>query len=413
LLPQALCRLSTRADGDDLVPEYLEERDEPWLAALLGEHARFVGRPREELRARLRAPSVVVAPKSKRRMATHVLDRLAWSRANTAVPPREARWLSCCAAAVRLRPREQVLAEVAGFWGTSASEVDAALFADLPHEQRVAPLPPELSARELRFSINQALLASLLRRAVTVRIRAWGGARALVRHARQLGLICVVRPSPEPADGALRGISSSAAVNLDEREREQLSGVELAISGPFALFRRTGVYDRALASLVPRAAACSYFELEAECALGRGSRLAKLRVRTGDPIGSVRVLPPRAVRLEARFVREFRRVAPDWEVLLDPSPVKLEAALVVPDFELVHRRDPGERWWIEVLGFWTPDYLNQKLVSVERAQLKRLILCIDEKRCCNDEAFPAHPRVIRYRTRIPCEAVLQVMQRSP
>lgn len=412
MLPQTLCRLSTRSEGEHLVPDYLGERDEPWLAALLEVHAGFVGRRREELRARLREPLAVTAPKLKRRIATHVLDQLGWSRPNTALPPSEARWLLCRAAASQAGPRERVLADVARVSGFPAADLEAALFADLPHEQRVAALPLDLSARQLRLTANQALLASLLRRALTVRVRAWGNARALVRHVRQLGLICVARPAPEPADhGALRASLSSAAANLDPQEREQLQGVQLEISGPFALFRRTQLYGQALASLVPRAAACSYFELEAECALAQGSRLSKLRVCSGDPIAGDRAGVARESRIETRFLRDFRRVASEWDVLCDPSPITLEGTLVLPDFELVHRRDPARRWRMEILGFWTPDYLNQKLARLQSTPLDRVILCIDEKRRCNDEALPSDPRVIRYRTRVPCQAVLQLIDR--
>jgi hypothetical protein len=403
-----------------LVLQYLDARDEPWLRALLDEHARFVGRPREELRARLREPLGVFAPKVKRRVAVHVLDGMGWSRPNTGVPPREARALLFRAAAERPATRQParewpatrdgVLFHVASALGVSAAELESALFADLPHEQRVAALPADLSASQLGVIGNQALLASCLRRAARVRIRAWGSARALVRHARQLGLICLVSRPPQPPDGAeLSAILCSTRAGLEAEERAQLDGVQLDISGPFALFRRTQVYGRALASLVPRATACSYFEMEADCAWGPGRHLAKLRIRSGDPIVGGRAPPARERRLEARFVRDLRRAAPEWEVLPDPSPVEVEGTLIFPDVELVHRGDPSRRWLLEIVGFWTSEYLRQKLARVQRAKLDRLILCIDEQRCCTDEALPNDARVVRYRKRILPAAVLQVI----
>jgi predicted nuclease of restriction endonuclease-like RecB superfamily len=405
-----LCRLSVRVEGEHLVPQYLDARDEPWLRALLDEHARFVGRPREELRARLREPLAVFAPKVKRRVAVHVLDRMGWSRPNPAGPPREARALLFRAAVEQPATRDRVRADVASALGVTAAELESALFADLPHEQRVAALPVDLSASQLGVSANQALLASCLRRAARVRIRAWGSARALVRYARQLGLICLVSRPPERPDNAdLSASLCSTRAGLEAEERAQLDGVQLDLSGPFALFRRTQVYGRALASLVPRAAACSYFEMEADCAWGPGRHLSKLLIRSGDPIVGGRALSARESRLEARFVREFRRAAPEWEVLPDPCPVEAGETLIFPDVELVHRRDPSRRWLLEIVGFWTSEYLKQKLTRVQSAKLERLILCIDEQRCCNDEALPTHARVVRYRKRIIPGAVLQVI----
>ncbi|HMJ12424.1 MAG TPA: DUF790 family protein, partial [Polyangiaceae bacterium] len=238
MLPQALCRLSTRLEGERLVPQYFGERDERWLSALLDEHARFVGQRREALRARLREPLPVFAPKVKLSAAIHVLDRLGWSRPDAGIPPREARFSLFRSAAAGRAPRDLVLGSVASSLGVSPAELESALFADLPHEQRVAELPEDLSSRRLAVLVNQALIASLLRCAARVRITAWGNTRALVRHARLFGLICVVTRAPESAKmEGLRASLSSAAAGLDAAEREQLQGLQMDLSGPFALFR--------------------------------------------------------------------------------------------------------------------------------------------------------------------------------
>jgi hypothetical protein len=92
LIPQSLSLVSTRAFGDPFVPHYLTERDHPWLRTLLDEHARFVGRRRTELRARMQEPLPVLAPKAKLRIAAHVLDRLSRDHTESALVPREARW---------------------------------------------------------------------------------------------------------------------------------------------------------------------------------------------------------------------------------------------------------------------------------------------------------------------------------
>ena len=69
MLPRTLPELSTRTEGDRIVPSYLTERDYTWLRALLDEHVRFEGRKRSELSARLQEPLPVSAPKAKLRVA--------------------------------------------------------------------------------------------------------------------------------------------------------------------------------------------------------------------------------------------------------------------------------------------------------------------------------------------------------
>jgi uncharacterized protein len=406
LLPRALSLLSTRAEGERLVPHYLTERDEPWLRALLDEHARFVGRKRSELEERLREPLPVPAPKFKLRMATHVLDALSRDRASACVPPRDARWLVFRAAAMTTEPRDRVLECVAKSLGVAATDLESALFADLRGERRVAELAKDLSPSRLALQTNQAIVASLLRRAVHVRVRAWGNTRALVRHARLLGLICVISRQPSGRKGAaLTPLPNGAG-------KEPLEGVALDVSGPFALFRRTEVYGRALASLVPRAAWCNRFEIEAACLLGRGAHTTKLIVRTGDPIGAGRELRRHDSRVEERFFKDFRRAAPEWDVIREPRPLEAAGTLLFPDFELVHRRDPERRWLLEIIGFWTQQYLDEKLRRLRAAGFDRLILCIDESRCCSEGDLPANAKIIRFQKRIDPRAVLALVAGS-
>jgi predicted nuclease of restriction endonuclease-like RecB superfamily len=120
----------------------------------------------------------------------------------------------------------------------------------------------------------------------------------------------------------------------------------LDLSGPLSLFRRTLLYGRALGGLVPQLAWCQSFRLQAVCAL-----------------------QGRSLVLEERFARDFRRTAPGWDVVHEPEPVAAGDALVFPDFALQHRLDPSRRWLLEIVGFWTPEYLARKLASYRAAGL--------------------------------------------
>jgi uncharacterized protein len=383
LLPRTLCLLNTRSEGNRILPRYLGERDHPWLRALLDEHARFVGCRRSELRLRLAEPLPVAAPRNKLRLATRVLDRLTAARIEAAVSPQEARFALFRAAAASNEPRATLLDRVALELGIQAVALEAALFADLRGERRVAALPDDYSPSRFALEINAALVAGLLARAAYVRIRAWGNTRVLVRQARLSGLICLV---------------------TDEH-----TAVALDISGPFTLFRHTAVYRRALAALVPRLAGCNDFELVATCALGRGGRLWPVVVRSNDPIDVHPELERFDSRTEQCFAADFLRAAPDWDLIREPAPLAATDVLVFPAFELVHRRDPTRRWLLEIAGFWTPEYLGRKFEQLRAARIERVILCIDETRSCSDEPPPAHKQILYYRRRIDPAAVLAII----
>jgi hypothetical protein len=371
----------------------------------MDEWARFVGRKRTELHERLREPLPTRAPKAKLRIALHVLDGLCRERATSAVAPKEARAAVFREAAVTHASRVAVITRVAESFEVTAVELESALFADLRGERRVAELPKSVSPSQLALDANIAIVTSLVRRAAHVRISVWGNTGALVRHARLMGLICRLSTAKARDQVSRPGDLQGANISRDEAP----DGVVLAVSGPFALFRHTEVYGRALASLVPRMAWCNDYELTAACALGRGSQLSTFVLRSGDPIGAGRELARHDSRVEERFDRDFRRAAPDWDVIREPRPVSSGNTLIFPDFELVRRSDRNRRWLLEIVGFWTQKYLTEKLERLRAAGIDRLVLCIDQNRHCAEGDLPRDARVIRYKTRIDPKAVLAII----
>jgi predicted nuclease of restriction endonuclease-like RecB superfamily len=57
--------------------------------------------------------------------------------------------------------------------------------------------------------------------------------------------------------------------------------------------------------------------------------------------------------------------------------VDLKGTVFLPDFALRH---PDRRTiYVEIVGFWHPDYLKRKLEKVKRAGLPNLILAVSER----------------------------------
>lgn len=366
-------------DLAEIVPRYLGPRDEPWLRALLELYAAFEGKRRSALRERLAEPLVVRAPRAPLRLARHVLDRVTKAKLGSPVSPELARSV-VFARACEEPDRERALAAAAGVLELEPEVLEELLFADLRSSERVGRLPPELSPVALAQNANLALAAALLGRAQSLTLRAFGDTRPLVRHAQLAGLICTAR-------------------RLD-------SGVELEISGPFALFRHTLIYGKRLASLVPRAMGCERFEIAARVALGPGPGLVTYRLRSGDPLPAGRELARHDNQVEARFARDFARLGSDWQLVREPEPVPLgDGRLLFPDFALVHRSS-GRRVLLELVGFWTARYLLDKLDRLREARLGSLFVCVDERRACRDEAMPEGAEVIRFRGKLDAAHVL-------
>jgi len=367
-----------------LVPAFVTAADGPWLSALLEERERFVGKPRRLWRRRLDEPWKVSAPAVKRRAALRVLDRLARDRSSYRCPPPTVRQQLFHAAA-QSGDRDRVLNQVATQLGLSVEQLLEGLFADLPEERLLVSTPPGLDTLQLALLCNEQIVAELLQRALRVRIEASGQTRAVVRHARSVGLLC--------------------GFALDSSEQR----VVLEVSGPYALFRHTRLYGRALASLVARLAHCDAYTLEADCVLAGGRDVGRLLLKSNDPIHPARALPAFDSRVEERFARDFGKLALEWDLIREPAPVALGTQMCFPDFLLRHR-STGEQFWLEIVGFWTPDYLRHKLAQLKAAGLSRLILCVDDSRRCARGELESLGTVVRFHRRIDAGAVLAIVE---
>lgn len=365
--------------------DYLGPHDHAWLRVLIDEFERFEGRRQRELDRRLKEPLPCPAPSRKFRAATVVLNRLWKSEPPTKLRAARARAEVFALAARTPGDRDEVLALAARRLDTTPDVLEDALLSDLPAErvvQRPAAPPEPL---ELGLRVNLALAQSVVRRSTSIQLSVHENARPIVRHAKLRGLICTVR---------------GGGANAGE--------AQLSISGPFALFRHTLVYGRALAELVPLLVRCPHFSLSARAILA--GEQATFELTSGDPLFPATETRRFDSRLEERFARELARIAPDWDVIREPEAVPAGGKLIFPDFLLRHRLDPTRVWLVEIVGFWTPEYLARKLAGLREARIRNLILCIDEERQCSEADLPTNTPVVRFRRRINVARFMEVLE---
>ncbi len=114
-------------------------------------------------------------------------------------------------------------------------------------------------------------------------------------------------------------------------------------------------------------------------------------------------------RIEERFARDFARLARDWAIVREPEPIDAGGHLFFPDFAVHPRLDPSRRWFVEIVGFWTAEYLAAKLERLRRARVSNLVLCIDEDRDVGDGDLPASAALVRYGRRVDAAKVLEIV----
>ncbi len=362
--------------------DYLGAHDYSWLGVVLAEFLRFEARRWRELEHRLREPFDIPLDPKKLQGAIQVLRRLFGSAPDGSLDAVRARKELFELAAESTGSRSAILADAAGRLRVSPETLEEDLFGDVREERRVKPPARLPTPSELALRVNSRFAQAVVRGASEVEIEAYENVRSLVRHARLRGLLCTVATDRMPT--------------------------RLSISGPFALFRHTLVYGRALAELVPLLARAPRFSLSARCMV-QGERL-RFVVESGDPLFPSENLRAFDSRVEERFARDMARLAPDWHVLREPEAVPALGTLIFPDFLLRHRLDPRRRFFVEIVGFWTPEYVSRKLETLRAARIENLILCLDEARRCSEADIPPDARVVRYRKKVDASKLLPLLE---
>jgi len=95
-----------------------------------------------------------------------------------------------------------------------------------------------------------------------------------------------------------------------------------------------------------------------------------------------------------------------WKIKREPTILKAGKFAFVPDFSL--QRD-NMRVYLEIVGFWTPEYLENKVKKLKEVK-EPLILLIDRKLKCSEKDFPAQ-EVIFFDKKIPANEVMKLLRK--
>lgn len=389
MLPHRLL-IHSRTPDDRVVPRWLGPRDEPWLRELVAEAAAAAGRRARDVDehlvehvARFARPHGV----SRRLVeAVWTIERRRWkTRIDAPVAPARIRRTLFRLASTRAR--EEALEGAAAMLGIDASRVDEWLFSDRASAKILVAPDRAATAPELVDRYNLSLVQALLCRATDIRAVARAHLRRVVMFAKLLGLML-----------------------LFEETRE---GTAMTLSGPLALFHDTTKYGHALARWIPALVTTPGWSVSANLVLS-GQKL-RFELDASAPIPRTHAMSkPHDSRLEAQLERDLRALGSSWRIEREAAVLRITGSdgtqrLVFPDFALV--RD-DERVLVEVVGYWTPEYLERKLELLDATDA-RLLLCVDEQHIERlDDARLTDPRVVTFKKRMDASSVLIAASRA-
>ncbi len=246
---------------------------------------------------------------------------------------------------------------VATSLGITPHALQRGLYDDRPGA-RVLRGVPAADGRALLARYNLELARAVLRDATRVVLHARGGWRNVFRAVKAAGL-------------------------MHELERDG-ARYRLVLTGPAAEFLvRPTRYGVRFARVLPVLARSPGWRVDAEVI--RHGQACQLRVR-GRARALAGVAPvggePRRERFdsawERRFMRDFRASSwaqdQGWSVSRERSPLSAGGAVFLPDFTLRHA--DGREAAVELVGFWTPEYLATKVAKIRAVGDVPLVLVV-------------------------------------
>ena len=380
MLTKALLRVSRAGGGYH--PQFAGEDDVALAARVLGCYQGHVGEQYGTLREALRDLERDSGDFKLVRGFAKLLEREATVETRATLDPQRARRAAFeageRAGVVTEAEREEALAGAAGALDATPEAVAASLYADLEDRQVLAGLDRVWEPAALVDQYNLSLAQTALFDATEVRVRS-SDPRRVISAVKRLRLLYEVRRLPEA-----------------ERRRVADTDREVVVTGPDALFRSTRRYGTRFARLLRSVAGTREWELRATVD-DRGTERelvlteADVSVPDADPVTDVSY----DSGVEADFAARFGSLGLDWALVREPDAVAAGEHVVIPDFAFDYRHGDF-RVYFEVMGFWTPEYVEKKLTRLDAVEGVELLVAVDESLGVGEEIETRDHRAVPY-----------------
>ncbi len=369
-----------------------------------------VGKRKGELLERLRGVENEGHDFKLVRGLSTLLERRCIFEAESALNPVEARKAvfkeASRARASTSEERKGILQKVSTELGISPEVLERTLFSDIEEElilRDFKPLPsPDTLLKYYNLSVTQTLLFKSLR----VEFSASGNWKNIFREVKRLGLIYSVE-----RNDANDGGQGQFKVSLD---------------GPLSLFKMTERYGTSIAKLLPQITVSDSWTMKAEIlARSKGGKIYNFEadskelkdlitnVGRGDVIGDdQQQQQPQAGLLlydsttEEKFAKSFLSYGTGWALRREPEPLMAGTHVLIPDFRF---EKDGMKVYLEVVGFWTPEYLKRKIAKLNLvASGIDMIIAADESLACSKlERLKGKALVIYYKKDVPMKPIIE------
>jgi predicted nuclease of restriction endonuclease-like RecB superfamily len=280
--------------------------------------------------------------------------------------------------------RKAIIASVASQLKISTEHVEESMYADLDSAltlQDFRPVSPRTLLEEYNLSLTQTLLFDSTELKFTVSAN-W---QKIFFKAKRLGLIY---------------------------EAYKDDGFWVKIDGPASLFKLTRRYGTGIAKLLPAIIASPKWTIEAKILWKFTNEIYTFKLESwkhAPLFGTRQTTESYDSAVEEDFAKRFHALNSDWQLRREPEPVIAGQHVLIPDFSFERA---GTKLYMEVVGFWTTEYLLRKIEKLKKTE-ERMLVAVDETLACERLSRLKNQQslnLIYYRNKIPLPPILRHLQ---
>ncbi len=269
--------------------------------------------------------------------------------------------------------RSMILSDVAEAFKVNPKMLEDLLMSDIDDNMIIVELKP-VSIDRLIALYNLSILQSLLFRCISLECKVSTGAewKHILRDVKRLGLIYTL---------------------------EYNDGIRCIIDGPLSLFKMTEKYGTSIARLVPKIVSAQEWYIKAWIVGSSKAKTYEFNLSSKDGImldkGYADELYDSSI--EERFANTFMNHNTGWRLVREPEPIVVSDKAFIPDFAF----EKGNiRVYLEIVGFWTKEYIERKLWKIRQLKVERsdidIIIAVDKELECSKHSTLQSMNVILY-----------------
>jgi len=282
------------------------------------------------------------------------------------------------------KQRKSIIEKVASETKISTQELEESMYADLENELNLQNFDP-ITAQELLEKYNLSLSQTLLFDSTELKFTVSGNWQNIFFKAKRLGLIY---------------------------EAYKSNGFWVKIDGPASLFKLTRRYGTAIAKLLPVIIANQEWTAEAKILWKFTNTIYDFKLESwkhSSLFGLQKITETFDSFVEEDFASRFKALNSEWQLKREPEPVITGQQVIIPDFSFERE---GSKLYMEVVGFWTKEYLLRKIAKLKKTK-EQILVAVDENLACERLTTLEKQRsinILYYRKKIPLPPIIRYLQ---